>query len=128
MTRAGSGSTGPRRRPRLRGAAASMAVLGTITGLLLAGGALPAAADTVVATVGVGALPYWVAIAPDGAHAYTANAGNASVSVIDTATNTVTATVGVGTGPYGVAVAPDGARAYTANAGNASVSVIDTAT
>ncbi|MCD2158387.1 YncE family protein, partial [Rhodococcus cerastii] len=92
-----------------------MAVLGTITGLLLAGGTLPAAADTVVATVGVGGRPDGVAITPDGAHAYVVNYGSSSVSVIDTATNTVTATVGVGNRPTGVAITPDGAHAYVSS-------------
>jgi YVTN family beta-propeller protein/cysteine-rich repeat protein len=54
------------------------------------------ATNTVAATVGVGNVPIGVAVTPDGAFAYVANAGSDTVSVIDTATNTVAATVGVG--------------------------------
>ncbi len=79
-------------------------------------------------TVAVGASPRSVAVTPDGARAYVANNGGASVSVIATATNTVIATVAVGAGPVGVAVTPDGARAYVANYGANTVSVISTAT
>ena len=56
-----------------------------------------------------------MAITPDGTHAYVANAGTDSVSVIETATNTVTAEVPVGVEPEGVAITPDGTRAYVAN-------------
>jgi YVTN family beta-propeller protein len=52
------------------------------------------ATNTVMATVGVGAIPTDVSISPDEAHAYVTNAGAKSVSVIDTATKTVVATVG----------------------------------
>ncbi len=73
-----------------------------------------------------------VAITPDGKHAYVANSGSGTVSVIDTATNTVVFGVGfpipVGTFPRGVAVTPDGKHAYVANTGSDNVSVIDTAT
>ena len=48
-------------------------------------------------------------------HAYVANTGSNSVSVIDTTSNTVVATVGVGDYPIGVAITPDGTRAYVTN-------------
>jgi YVTN family beta-propeller protein len=64
------------------------------------------ASNTVVATVGVGSVPYWVAITPDGTRAYVTNFGSNFVSVIDTASNTVVATVGVGSEPFGVAITP----------------------
>ena len=47
--------------------------------------------------------------------AYVANAGDNTVSVIDTATNTVVAPIAVGSLPRGVAVTPDGKRAYVTN-------------
>ncbi|MFI8594845.1 InlB B-repeat-containing protein [Microbacterium sp. NPDC078428] len=72
--------------------------------------------------------PISLAVSPDGATVYTANALNDSVSVIDAVTNTITATVTVGDGPYGVALSPDGATVYTANYSGDSVSVINTAT
>ena len=56
-------------------------------------------------------IPYGVAVTSDGKHAYDANGGSASVSVIDTATNTVAAAIPVATAPIGVAVTRDGKRA-----------------
>jgi len=88
------------------------------------------ASNTVVATVGVGANPFGVAITPDGTRAYVTNGNDDTVSVIDTASNTVVATVVLGpdyqTSPYGVAITPNGTRAYLTNPGLGSVSVIDT--
>jgi YVTN family beta-propeller protein len=80
--------------------------------------------------------PAYVAINPDGLHAYVTLAGSSglnSVAVIDTAlaltdpTNAVVATVPVANNPQGVAITPDGAYAYVVNEGSNSVSVIDTA-
>src|SRR5207302_7542702 len=68
------------------------------------------------------ALPIYLA------HAYVANLGADSVSVIDTATNAVVKTVPVGRNPISVAITPNGATAYVVNLGADSVSVIDTAT
>jgi len=61
--------------------------------------------------------------------AYVANAGNDTISVIDTGTNTIVATVNlpVGTQPRAIAITPDGTRAYVTNNSNATVSVINTA-
>ena len=78
------------------------------------------ASNTVVATVSVGVFPAWLAITPDGAFAYVANAGDmvscgvglpavcGTVSVIATASKSVVATVseGVGISPVGVAITP----------------------
>ena len=61
-------------------------------------------------------------------HAYVANSGDNTVSVINTATNSVVGTNNVGSTPIGVAVSPDGNRVYVANNGSGTVSVIDTAT
>lgn len=72
------------------------------------------ATNTVVATIGVGAFPYGVAVSPGSLKVYVTNISDATVSVIDATTNTVVATIGVGLDPYGVAVSPDGTRAYVA--------------
>ncbi len=85
------------------------------------------ASNTVVAMVPVGRFPSWVAITPDGKHAYVANQGSTTVSVIETAGNTVVATVPVGLAPYGIAFTPDGKHVYVANISSNNVSVIDTA-
>jgi YVTN family beta-propeller protein len=75
----------------------------------------------------VGSGPYAVAITPNGAFAYVANAAASTVSVINTANHTVVATISVGTIPHGVAITPDGAFAYVTNEYASTVSVIDTA-
>jgi YVTN family beta-propeller protein len=65
-----------------------------------------------------------VAITPNGASAYVADAGANSVTMLGTTTNTVVATVGVGAIPVDVSISPDGSHAYVTNAGAKSVSVI----
>ena len=72
--------------------------------------------------------PVWVAITPDGKHAYVSNAFDGTVSVITTATGAVSAPITVGTLPIGVAITPDGKHAYVSNATDGTVSVITTAT
>jgi serine/threonine-protein kinase len=67
----------------------------------------------VAARIPVGSAPGFIAVAPDGRYAYTANRDAKSLSVIDTTLNTVTATIPVTAGPpQFVAFAPDGRRAY----------------
>jgi YVTN family beta-propeller protein len=73
------------------------------------------ATNTVTATVGVSAQPRFVAVSPDGTHAYVANSGPGTVSVIDTATNTVVENIGVGDEPTAIAIFPDGTHAYVTN-------------
>ena len=65
-------------------------------------------------TIEVGTYPVGVALSPDGTHAYVANFGSNTVSIIDTTTHTVT-TIDVGSNPFGVAVSPDGSHAYVTN-------------
>jgi YVTN family beta-propeller protein len=85
--------------------------------------------------INVGPNPSFVAITPDGRHAYITNTNAAaspgSVSVIDTATNTVVATITVGDQPQGVAISPDGSKAWVIDFGfqnGPGISIIDTAT
>ena len=66
-----------------------------------------------------------------GNHAYVANAGSNTVSVIDTGTKQVVATIPVGTGPNSLVATPQPNRVYVANSaynGDNTVSVIDTTT
>jgi YVTN family beta-propeller protein len=108
--------------PRMGNTPMSLAAFNTVL-------VIDTATNTFVGTpIPVGSNPEWVAVAPDGKHAYVANFGSNNVSVIDTATNTVVTTVPVGSKPNGVAVAPDGKHAYVANFGSNNVSVIATAT
>ena len=60
--------------------------------------------------------------------AYVANAGDNTVSVIDTATNSVITTVPVGLGPTAVAVTPNGRFVYVVNQRSNDVSVISAVT
>jgi len=71
---------------------------------LVLGAAAPAYAQTVVATIPVGAGPSSVAVNPRTNRIYVANRDSDTVSVIDGATNTVVTTVGVGDGPTDVAM------------------------
>jgi len=80
------------------------------------------------ATIGVGEDPMGIAITPDGKTAYVVNAGEGTVSVVDTATSTTVKTIKVGTRPFAIAITPDGRKAYVANFTSGDVSVIDTAT
>jgi YVTN family beta-propeller protein len=83
----------------------------------------------VTKTVPVGAVPERVAVTPDGRTAVVANAGDGTVSFLDTASGTVVgAPVTVGSNPFGVAVTPDGRLAYVTNILSDSVSVIDLST
>ncbi|MGH6847501.1 MAG: beta-propeller fold lactonase family protein [Methylocella sp.] len=86
------------------------------------------ATNMVAATVTVGGNPTYVAVTPDGQHAYVTNGMDGTVSVIATATNMVAATVTVGRAPEGVAITPDGTHAYVVNNSGNTVSVIATAT
>lgn len=79
-------------------------------------------------TFGAGSGPHGIAITPDGAFAYVANAYSNDVSVIATADNSLQTTISVGTYPWeGVAITPDGAYVYVSNGQSSSVSVIETA-
>jgi YVTN family beta-propeller protein len=79
-------------------------------------------------SVPVGNCPTGVAAAPTLGRVYVTNAGDGTVSVVDSSSFTVTDTVPVGAGPSGLAVTPDGTHVYVANVYDNTVSVIDTAT
>ncbi|GCE40146.1 collagen triple helix repeat domain protein [Rhodococcus wratislaviensis] len=93
-------------------------------------------ADGTVGTpIAVGSSSSTIAAAPDGSRVYVSNAGQFTISVIDTSTDTVVATIW----PYyseeyqgwtlneEMIVSPDGTRLY-ASGEDGTVSVIDTAT
>ena len=87
---------------------------------------VPLVGSSAQAAIPVGSDPAGIAITPDGARAYVANASSASVSVIDTASGVVIETIRVGEGPTGVAITPNGRRVYVTNVAEDTVSVIDT--
>jgi len=88
---------------------------------------LDAASQLVITSISVGAQPYRLALSPDGAHAYTANVGDPSVSIVDLASQSTTR-VPVPVEPLGLAVSRDGARIYVASQTAGTITVIDAAT
>jgi YVTN family beta-propeller protein len=94
------------------------------------------AMGTVVKRIPTGGHASGLAVSPDGARLFVANALSDTVSVIDTSDDTVAATVDVspyprapmGSLPNAVALSPDGKALYVANGGNNDVAVVDTAT
>lgn len=82
-------------------------------------------ARTVIATISVGELPWWLAVDPNTGQVYVANHGEDTVSVIDMETRKVTAAIRVGREPAAVAINPKARNAYVTNHGENTVSVID---
>lgn len=82
--------------------------------------------NTVITNIPVGVAPIEVAITPDGSTVYVTNAGDNTVSAIDTGTNLVTSIL-VGAGPAGVGIGntPFGIRAFVTNSEDDTISVID---
>lgn len=84
-------------------------------------------------TIAVGKTPGFVAVSPNGRHAYIANRNAQVVTVVDTAINQVTATIPITAGPpQFLAFAPDGRTLYVTVFNDAKtihvVDVLDTAT
>jgi serine/threonine-protein kinase len=67
-----------------------------------------------------------VAYAPDGRHLYTADGGDGTVAVVDTATAQVTARLAVGGSPTGVAVLPDGTGALVTDYDHGTLQLVTT--
>jgi YVTN family beta-propeller protein len=130
-------ATGPNRKwgsvafflPGIAIVLAGLVLLIVMIGLFigLGRGGNPPLTSSVTATIPVGTHPVWVAVTPDGAHAYVTNSESDNVSVIDLGSNIVTTTIPVGTGPVGVAVTPDGRHAYITNRDSNRITVIDAA-
>jgi YVTN family beta-propeller protein len=81
--------------------------------------------------IGVGAYPFGLALAPDGAHLYVSNFFSNDVSVIDTKPSSptfhqVVARIPVGVNPAGIAVNPNGRKLYVVNYGDGTFTIIDT--
>ncbi|MFN2535423.1 MAG: beta-propeller fold lactonase family protein [Pseudonocardiaceae bacterium] len=134
-SKAGQPASTARRRPPPRvliGAGAAVALIGLIVLVVLGGRtgteapAPPRAEPSTVAKIGaqlatpavgatirVQATPTFVAVSPDGRHAYTANRDARVVTVVDTAVNEVTATIPIAAGPPRfLSFAPDGRTLY----------------
>ena len=82
----------------------------------------------VTATIGVGDLPWDIALSADGKTAFVANPDSDSVSVISTATDTVTATVPVHGDPDTLGLTPDGSQLWIGQASLAYVTLLNTKT
>jgi cation/acetate symporter len=84
-------------------------------------------------TIQVGKTPGFVAVSPNGRHAYIANRNAQVVTVVDTAVNQVTATIPITAGPpQFLAFAPDGRTLYVTIYNDQktihAIDVLDTAT
>lgn len=80
----------------------------------------------IAATISVGKRPEAIAVDPITHTVYTANYGDDTVSVVDTARRSVITTVHVGHGPASVAVDSNSHTAVTANNRDDTATVIDT--
>jgi len=76
----------------------------------------------------VGAVPKYVAVAPDNRTVLVTNWCSFDMSVVDAATATETARVEIGRYPRGIAVSPDSTTAYVAVMGGDVVVAVDLAT
>ena len=92
--------------------------------LSVVAGMVPAAAQTVTATVPTGANPRSVAVNPVTNKIYVVNQTSGNVTVIDGADSSAT-TVTVGTQPIGVAINSVTNKIYVANSSSSNVTVID---
>ncbi|MFI6165472.1 hypothetical protein ACIBCN_01680 [Nocardia sp. NPDC051052] len=95
------------------------------------GAVATAPATAVIATVGIGAQPWGVAVDPNASTAYATNSVSNSLSAVDTRTTDfgVTTVSPAGTAkPAAIAIDPAAGIAYATNAGSASVSLINTRT
>ena len=79
------------------------------------------------ATIPVGDAPAEVTFSPDGSHAFVANTGSDSVSVIDVGSKTVVETIQVGDTPVGAWPGSDGVM-YVDNEAGKSLTAIDATT
>jgi YVTN family beta-propeller protein len=87
----------------------------------------------VIAEIDVQLQPTGMAVAPDGALLYVANANSDRISVIDTRLDSVVETLDprpmenlpLGSAPNALTVSPDGRTLYVANGGNNAIAVID---
>ena len=113
----------------------SRAVVDPETGVASTGtvSVIDLARRTALGEIAVGLHPSGMALSPDGATLYVANANSDTISVIDTRTDQVTATLGAkplpelpfGSAPNALAVSPDGTTLYVANGGNNLLLVLD---
>ena len=75
------------------------------------------ATQDIVATIGTGGRPEGVAINPEGARAYIANAITNELHVVDTAARQIIANLSVAAGPSAVVLNPSGNRVYVLHPG-----------
>ena len=85
-------------------------------------------ADSVIASIHVGAFPQNLAFNSDNGYMYVTNELSNTVSVIDGSTNTVIKTIDVGRNPFGVAFDAHNGYIYVTNLNSETVSVIDEST
>ena len=79
----------------------------------------------VVATVPTGSLPNYAAFSPDGQWVYVSNAGDDTVSTVDSDRWKVRQSLVVGASPEHLVLTGDGTTLYVNNVGDGTVSVLD---
>lgn len=79
----------------------------------------------IIKKINVGIEPHDIAASPDQRFVVTANAGNGTISIVDTKTLTLKKTIATGKGSHGVAFSPAGDFIFVANSEEDSVSVIE---
>ena len=78
-------------------------------------------------TIGVGQMPWQLALSSDGGTLYVANGDSNSISVISTASDTVTSTIPDAGDPVSLALTPDGSELWVGGLTSGVVTVFDTA-
>ncbi len=81
---------------------------------------------SIVARIGVGSQPHDIAVSPNQRYVVTANQGDGTVSVIDTASLKNIKTVKTGKGAHGVVFSFDGNFIFVANSQEDTVSIVET--
>ncbi len=132
------GGRHPREGDKTALTSGSPAVVDEKTGIISTGTVSVIDLETgqVVKEVAVGLHPCGMALSPDGARLYVANANSDTVSVVDTATGEVAATfqtrpmprLPFGSAPNALALSQDGSTLFVANGGNNVLAVMDAST
>jgi YVTN family beta-propeller protein len=86
---------------------------------------IDSASNSVVASIPVHRLPYFISVEPSGHRAYVANSGSNSVSIIDLDRRREIAVAGTGEQPGLARISPDGRSLIVTNRGSGSVSIFN---
>jgi YVTN family beta-propeller protein len=90
--------------------------------------AISTSSQTVVATISIGAYPYWTAATSDNNYIYATNYNTDVIDIIAVSDNQVVASIPVGSQPISISILSYAPYAYVPNEVSGTVSVINTAT